>query len=155
MYEENRSYDAIRNVCGGGDVEGKDVYTVNTSARIICLFVASLVILSLILVVLHFFAANYDVELDTPVIVSYEKENGSITFSWSAVMYATSYRIYRKPAAGQWSLIAVCSSNQMTFTESISETEVAYAVRACNVAGKNITLSEMSAPVEMAGDVDG
>ena len=107
--------------------------------KIVVGFLVSLAALSGMVIGLHRYAAELDVELDAPKILSMSYKDGKATFTWSAVEFATSYRLYKMNGDGGWTMLKPVGTDTRSFTADGFGT---YAVRACNVAGEKTTLSD-------------
>lgn len=102
-------------------------------------FFVSLAVLAGLLLGLFRYADGLTVELETPEILSMKVEDGKATFTWSAVDFATSYRVYSQTEDGSWKLVKPVGTDSGSFT---ADGFGIYAVRACNVAGERTALSD-------------
>lgn len=102
-----------------------------------------------------YYYANYVVaiQLQAPQIQAEVLEDSTVSLSWNAVDYATSYRLYRRNVGGDWSLVVAVPSATLTYTEPMDfEGPVEYSVRTCNASGGRTTLSPYSAPTQRVGE---
>lgn len=111
-------------------------------------------LLTALLCGLYYYANHVvTVELEAPQIQAEVLEDSTVSLSWNAVDYATSYRLYRRNVGGDWSLVVAVPSATLTYTEPMDfEGPVEYSVRTCNASGGRTTLSPYSAPTQRVGE---
>ena len=87
-----------------------------------------------------------DFTLDVPVVKAVRTQSG-IRITWTSVDYATSYRLYRRPVGGDWSLIQAFGASQFTYEGEYEGDDVEYAVRSCSTLTGETKLSAYSPAV--------
>ncbi len=114
--------------------------------EIIC--VACWIVLIAGVLAIYNFAQNFTPEIQAPEITAVRSDgDGAITVEWSAVDYATSYRVFRRAEGQEWQRIKVLPSSSLTYTDTdILDGNCEYALRACNGSMGNINLSDYSIP---------
>lgn len=99
-------------------------------------------------------AAN---RLEAPV-VSLAFENGAAKLTWTAVKYATSYRVYSKAAGENWHQEQIVGSDTLEWRGAEPATkETMLAVRAVNASKNGFIFSDYAAAkpcAELPGGID-
>lgn len=116
-------------------------------------FTLSWIVLIALLFSLHYYANHIvETQLEAPHIQAEELEDGTVSLSWNAVEYASSYRIFWRPVNGGWSLVKAVPADTLSYNAQVDfDGPVEYSVRACNASGGRTTLSPYSAPTQKVG----
>lgn len=142
-----------RTICPrGGDTSWGNVHCNRVKRLTVIGWLVSLAMLISFLIGLHCYVASMEINIEAPEILSVCYEDDNIILTWSTVDFATSYRVYSRSVDGNWNQIKVVSGSTVSYSEEFPENAVQYAVRACNVCGDRISLSEYSVPTGKIGE---
>ncbi len=93
--------------------------------------------------------------IDTPQIVDVVYTTDKVSFSWTKVEYATSYRIYSRPKNGDWKLIEAVANKQLKWEKELNGEHPEYSVMAVYTSpvGDKCLISKYS-PVASCSDTE-
>ena len=86
--------------------------------------------------------------LEAPVVEAETAETG-VLLTWEAVEYAQSYRVYRKVAKGEWTLLETVTDTYCLDTSAKSGVTVSYTVEACLQVGEELICSQQAKTVSV------
>lgn len=109
--------------------------------------IAGWAILLSMMCLLYSFAKDFVPEIASPKLTAIQEgSDQAVQLEWTAVDYATSYRIFRRENENQdWMLLKVVPSSTLSYIDENSPSHgVQYAVRTCNGSMEHLNLSDYS-----------